>query len=130
LGCLQAQTCHTGHCPTGVTTQDPKRMRALVVPDKSERVFQFHKNTLIALKELLAAAGLNHPDELGPEHVIRRVSSSEVRSLATLHTWVKHNELLNGVADHAVFKVFWEASRHDSFAAPETVLSTRGTKEA
>jgi glutamate synthase domain-containing protein 2 len=130
LGCLQAQTCHTGHCPTGVTTQDPKRMRALVVPDKSERVFQFHKNTLIALKELLAAAGLNHPDELGPEHVIRRVSSNEVRSLATLHTWVKHNELLNGVADHAVFKVFWEASRHDSFAAPETVLSSRGTKEA
>jgi glutamate synthase domain-containing protein 2 len=28
LGCLQAQTCHTGHCPTGVTTQDPNRMRA------------------------------------------------------------------------------------------------------
>jgi glutamate synthase domain-containing protein 2 len=32
LGCLQAQTCHTGHCPTGVTTQDPRRMRALDVP--------------------------------------------------------------------------------------------------
>ena len=41
LGCLQAQTCHTGHCPTGVTTQDPQRMRALVVPDKAERVYQF-----------------------------------------------------------------------------------------
>ncbi len=25
LGCLQAQTCHSGHCPTGVTTQDPLR---------------------------------------------------------------------------------------------------------
>ena len=23
LGCVQAQACHTGHCPTGVTTQDP-----------------------------------------------------------------------------------------------------------
>ena len=76
LGCLQAQTCHTGHCPTGVTTQDPARMRALDVGDKSSRVHQFHRNTLIALKEMLGAAGLGHPRELGPEHVIRRVSAT------------------------------------------------------
>jgi glutamate synthase domain-containing protein 2 len=129
LGCLQAQTCHTGHCPTGVTTQDPKRMRALVVPDKAERVYQFHRNTLIALKELLAAAGLNHPSEIGPEHVIRRVSSTEVRSLATLHQWVRHGELLTGAPEHPVFKVFWDVSQAETFAAPETVLSTRKSKE-
>ncbi len=129
LGCLQAQTCHTGHCPTGVTTQDPKRMRALVVPDKAERVYQFHRNTLIALKELLAAAGLNHPSEIGPEHVIRRVSSTEVRSLATLHQWVRHGELLTGAPEHPVFKVFWDVSQAETFAAPETVLSTQKSKE-
>ncbi len=128
LGCLQAQTCHTGHCPTGVTTQDPKRMRALVVPDKAERVLQFHENTMEALKELLAAAGLNHPGELGPEHVIRRVSSTEVRSLAALHKWAKPGELLSGVPDLPVFKVFWDVSRADSFAAPETVLRMAATK--
>ena len=38
LGCIQAQTCHSGNCPTGVTTQDPKRQLALVVTDKAERV--------------------------------------------------------------------------------------------
>ncbi len=129
LGCLQAQTCHTGNCPTGVTTQDPKRMRALVVPEKSERVYQFHKNTLEALKELLAAAGLEHPADLGPEHVIRRVSSTEVRSLAALHTWARHGELLTGVPEHPVFKVFWEVSRADTFKAPPNVLSLRGSKE-
>jgi glutamate synthase domain-containing protein 2 len=128
LGCLQAQTCHTGHCPTGVSTQDPKRMRALVVPDKSERVLQFHQNTLHAMKELLAAAGLNHPSELGPEHVIRRVSSTEVRSLATLHTWAKPGELLSSVPDLPVFKVFWAVSRADSFTAPPNVLSMHGAK--
>ena len=104
-------------------------MRALVVPDKAERVFQFHKNTLVALKELLAAAGLTHPDQLGPEHVIRRVSATEVRSLAALHTWVQHRELLDGEPSHPVFKVFWAVSRAETFAAPETVLTTRGTKE-
>ena len=128
LGCLQAQTCHTGHCPTGVTTQDPKRMRALVVGDKAERVFQFHQNTLKALKELLAAAGLTHPADLGPEHVIRRVSSTEVRSLAALHTWAKPGELLSAIPELPVFKVFWAVSRADSFDAPPNVLSTRGVK--
>jgi magnesium transporter len=39
VGCIQAQTCHTGNCPTGVSTQDPQRQQALVVPTKAERVF-------------------------------------------------------------------------------------------
>lgn len=128
LGCLQAQTCHTGLCPTGVTTQDPQRMRALNVPDKATRVYQFHRNTLLALKEMLGAAGLSHPCDLGPEHVIRRVSATEVRSLAALHHWARPGELLAGVPDHPVFKVFWDVSRADSFAAPATALSQRGSK--
>jgi glutamate synthase domain-containing protein 2 len=122
LGCLQAQTCHTGHCPTGVTTQDPQRMRALVVPDKAERVYQFHHNTLHALQELVAAAGLSHPNQLGPEHIIRRVSSTEVRSLAALHLWLTPGELLNGTPDHPVFKMFWEVARAETFAAPDYLL--------
>ncbi|HMM76258.1 MAG TPA: FMN-binding glutamate synthase family protein [Gammaproteobacteria bacterium] len=128
LGCLQAQACHTGLCPTGVTTQDPRRMRALVVPDKAERVYQFHEQTLHALKELLAAAGLTHPSQLGPEHVIRRVSSTEVRSLAALHPWIQPGALLTTVPDHPVFKVFWSVSHADSFAPPPHVLSMHTTK--
>jgi glutamate synthase domain-containing protein 2 len=61
VGCIQAQSCHTGECPTGVATQDPLRQRAIVVPDKAERVASFHRNTLHALAELVAAAGLSHP---------------------------------------------------------------------
>ncbi|CAI3791984.1 hypothetical protein GLGCALEP_00313 [Pseudomonas sp. MM221] len=61
IGCIQSQSCHTNKCPTGVATQDPLRQRALVVPDKAERVASFHRNTLHALAEMLAAAGLEHP---------------------------------------------------------------------
>jgi glutamate synthase domain-containing protein 2 len=128
LGCIQSQTCHTGNCPTGVTAQEPKRMRALVVSDKAERAYRFQQNTLKALKELLAAAGLSHPQELAPEHVIRRVSSTEVRSLAALHQWVTPGQLLSGVPDHPAFKVFWQGARAESFAAPENILSLRGAK--
>lgn len=123
LGCLQAQTCHTGRCPTGVTSQDPTRMRALVVPDKAERVFNFHQNTLKALRELLEAAGLNHPSELAPEHVIRRVSHNEVRSLSTLHPWLRPGELLEKVPDSPVFQVYWAGSRADRFSGCRSVLS-------
>lgn len=59
LGCIQALRCHNNQCPTGVATQDKMLVKGLVVTDKSERVFHFHKNTLHAANELLAAAGKN-----------------------------------------------------------------------
>ena len=128
LGCIQSQTCHTDRCPTGVATQDPNRQAALDPDDKGTRVFNFHRNTLLALRDLLAAAGLLHPSELGPEHVIRRVSSTEVRSLAKLHHFVRHGELLEGVPDHAVFQVFWDQARADSFAAPAQTRDMQASK--
>ena len=84
LGCLQAQTCHTGHCPTGVTTQDPVRQQALVVPDKATRVYNFHQQTLHALQELVQAAGVNHPAEITAHHIVRRSGDHKVQSLAQL----------------------------------------------
>jgi len=128
LGCLQAQTCHTGHCPTGVTSQDPRRMRALVVPDKAERVHGFHESTLETLKELVEAAGLEHPAELGPEHIIRRISSTQVRSLANLYRWVKPGDLLEGVYRQPVFRSFWAEASPERFTPPSSLLAVRGYK--
>jgi hypothetical protein len=84
LGCIQAQHCHTGSCPTGVTTQDPLRQQSLVVPDKAERVYNFHQQTLHALQELIQAAGLNHPQEITAHHIVRRGTDHKVKSLAQL----------------------------------------------
>src|SRR5690606_10543575 len=52
IGCIQSRSCHTNTCPTGVATQDPLLQRALVVPDKAQRVYHFHRNTMIALSEM------------------------------------------------------------------------------
>ncbi len=84
LGCLQAQTCHTGNCPTGVTTQDPLRQQSLVVPDKATRVYNFHEQTLKALQELVQAAGVDHPREITAHHIVRRSGDHKVQSLAQL----------------------------------------------
>jgi glutamate synthase domain-containing protein 2 len=125
LGCIQAQTCHTDRCPTGVTTQDPKRWRSLDVADKGERVRAFHANTLHALRDLLCAAGLEHPAQLGPEHILRRVAPTEIRSLAALYWFLAPGELLGAIPEHAVFRDFWAQSRADSFAPPGKVRSGR-----
>jgi glutamate synthase domain-containing protein 2 len=84
LGCIQSQHCHTDQCPTGVTTQDPLRQQSLVVPDKAERVFNFHQQTLHALKELVQAAGLAHPRDITAHHIVRRTADRRVKSLAQL----------------------------------------------
>jgi hypothetical protein len=123
LGCIQAQTCHTGHCPTGVTTQDAKRQVALVVPDKAQRVRNFHRNTLESLKELLEAAGLHAPSELTLRHVMRRVSHAETRPLSALYPTVAQGSLRQ--ADNAealkdlplIFQDHWLSASASSFQA-------------
>jgi glutamate synthase domain-containing protein 2 len=124
LGCIQAQTCHTGRCPTGVTTQDPLRQRALVVPDKAERVYSFHRHTLQALQELVQAAGLEHPRQITAAHIVRRRADHQVQLLSNQLTFVRPGQLLEAIAGHAdwpsaAFSTYWPRARPDRFAPVE-----------
>lgn len=112
IGCIQSQSCHTDRCPTGVATQDKGRQRALVVPDKAERVAHFHHNTLHALSELTAAAGLEHPSEFHREHISRRISQSEVKTFADLYPELDTGSLLNGTADERYLASWRKADAH------------------
>jgi glutamate synthase domain-containing protein 2 len=121
LGCIQAQTCHTGRCPTGVTTQDPARQRALVVPDKAERVYRFHLHTMQALQELVQAAGLEHPSQITAAHIVRRRADHQVQLLSNQLTFVQPGELLEAIAGRAqwpsaAFSTYWPLARPDRFA--------------
>lgn len=115
LGCIQSLSCHTDRCPTGVATQDPTRARALVVPDKAERVASFHAATLHALAELVAAAGLDHPSALQPEHICRRITPSRVMSFAELYPPLAPGALLRGTEDPR-FAAAWAVADAQSFA--------------
>jgi glutamate synthase domain-containing protein 2 len=118
LGCIQSQSCHTGACPTGVATQDPQRMRALVVPTKADRVHLYHENTLHALKELVQAAGLNDPSALTANHIVRRNSEGAVKLLANLLPFARPNELLDGSEpSQQVFRIYWPMAQAGSFGA-------------
>ena len=98
VGCIQSQHCHTDRCPTGVATQDPVRQRALVVPDKMQRVVNFHRATVHELAELTAAAGLEHPREFRPIHISRRVSPKEVVTFDDVYPALDNKALVNGTA--------------------------------
>lgn len=115
LGCIQSLSCHTDRCPTGVTTQDPSRNRALVVPHKLERVYNYHHATLHALSELIAAAGLSHPDEIQPVHFSHRLTGTEVMSFARLYPELQPGELLSGT-ENPRFRDAWAMARADSFS--------------
>ncbi|WP_447740591.1 FMN-binding glutamate synthase family protein [Variovorax boronicumulans] len=116
LGCIQAQSCHTGHCPTGVTTQDPVRQQALVVPAKADRVRNFHRSTLHALQELVQAAGLDHPQQITAHHIVRRISDTEVRLLSNLVMQVQPGALLGPLDNqHTVFRTYWPLASAQSF---------------
>jgi hypothetical protein len=98
LGCLQSQKCHTNECPVGVATQDPLRQRGLVVSDKAQRVANFHRHTVNALLDLVAAAGLGSPAGLTPASIQRRSGPERAVSLAEAYEWLAPGQLLDGGA--------------------------------
>src|SRR5881227_4299496 len=116
LGCIQSLSCHTDRCPTGVTTQDPSRARALYVPLKIDRVHNYHLATLHSLTELIAAAGLEHPQQLRPIHFSQRTSTTDVKSFAQLYPSLRPGELLEGTEDPR-FREAWAMARAETFAA-------------
>jgi hypothetical protein len=104
-----------------VTTQDPLRQQALVVPNKAERVYRFHRNTLEALKELVQAAGLTHPGQITATHIVRRTAVHDVRLLANQLTFLRPGELLGamrGECDwpHNVFRFYWPVAQAHTFS--------------
>ncbi len=91
------------------------RQRAVNVPDTAERVASFHRETVKALAELLAAAGLEHPRELGPHHFMRRAEGGRIMTFAERYTFLKPGELLSG-APGTLFAEPWALARSDSFS--------------
>lgn len=81
IGCIHAQLCNTNTCPAGVATQDKRLMKGLNVADKSERCYNYHKNTVHSFMELLGATGASHPDELSPDNLMRMAEDGDMQTM-------------------------------------------------
>jgi glutamate synthase domain-containing protein 2 len=116
VGCIQSRSCHTNRCPVGVATQDLHRQKALVVPQKAERVFQFHRNTVEALSEIIAAAGLKHPAEIEPRHFYIRLGGPATLAADRGAVWLAPGSLLDGSAPED-YMDYWTTADANSFRA-------------
>lgn len=101
IGCIQSRTCNTDMCPTGVATQNHLRQKALDPVDKGTRVFQFHKNTIHALTEILSAAGIQHPSELKPDYIMKRNENGVAQPFSKQLMYMEPGSLLSKSAEEA-----------------------------
>jgi glutamate synthase (ferredoxin) len=67
IGCIQAQRCHTGHCPTGVATQNRWLMHGLNPTDKAARLANYVSVLRKELSQLARASGVDHPSKVALE---------------------------------------------------------------
>ncbi len=95
LGCIQALKCNSNKCPTGVATQDPYLTRGLVVEDKKDRVYHYHRRTVNAVREMLAAMGVQNSVDARPWHLMRRTADQGMKSYAELYPELEPGILLD-----------------------------------
>ena len=85
IGCIQAQRCHTGHCPTGVATQNRWLMRGLDPTLKAARLANYLVSLRKELDALAHACGQPHPALVPLEHLDIVVSANETRPARTMY---------------------------------------------
>lgn len=122
IGCIQAQRCHLGTCPTGITTQDPARQRGLVPAVQGPRAARFHTETLKSLARIVAAVGFEHPRDLAPHHLIHRVGPERALPMDEIKVFLPHGVLL-AAPEETIYAPWWRAAQADSFR-PATDLAT------
>lgn len=115
IGCIQAVRCNTNTCPSGVATQDRRRMRAVVVDERKHHVAKFHNVNIQSFLDLVGAMGLRSPGELTPNHVYRRTANETEKTYGQLYTFLEPGQLLNDKDVDPVFAEHWAMARADAF---------------
>ncbi len=115
IGCVQSRHCNNNLCPTGIATQDPARAKAVDVIDKSERVKNFHRNTLKSFYELTGSMGLDDPAKLMPQMIKRRTSNGLLSPVGSMVAPLKTNNLIDGSDIAEPWQHWWSQCHADSF---------------
>lgn len=115
LGCIQALECHTNTCPTGVATQNPKLVKGLVPEEKSVRVFRFQHETVKSAMELMASAGIKHPDEVDRSIVSMRLDSTRIQTFMETYPELTKGCLLNEDTVPERLSYFWKKAAAEKF---------------
>lgn len=122
LGCIQSRHCNTNLCPTGIATQDPARAKAIDVDVKSERVKNFHHNTLHSFFELVGSMGLDDPKKLSAQMIKKRSPYGTQMSLGSLTVPLQENSLIEGGLVDETWQQWWQASSAEQFYVDDVFI--------
>lgn len=114
LGCIQSRQCNKNTCPTGITTQNERLQRGLVVDEKKHRVANFHANTIKSFLEIVGSMGLHSSTEITPHLLMKRVHLNQMIPLSSVYDFIKPGALLSNNVPHP-FRTYWDRSSADSF---------------
>jgi glutamate synthase domain-containing protein 2 len=115
LGCIQARSCNTNHCPVGIATQDPARNQGVVVADKAPRVARYHGDTIRSFLELVGSTGLDHPSDVGPGDVLRRIDANTIKNFGEIYEYLPEGSLLEKHGLPAGWDLDWNRASPDHF---------------
>ncbi|BHH85216.1 FMN-binding glutamate synthase family protein [Desulforhopalus sp. 52FAK] len=122
LGCIQALECNNNKCPTGITTQDPRFVKGLVVEDKIPRVANFHRQSIRSVSELLAAAALKNTEQLNRSHINRRVNATTTQRYDEIFPYIPVGSLLEEPYPER-FSHFMEEASERCFSPDQCLVS-------
>lgn len=122
LGCIQSRHCNTNLCPTGIATQDPARAKAIDVDVKSERVKNFHHNTLHSFFELVGSMGLDDPKKLSAQMIKKRSPYGTQMSLGSLTAPLQENSLIEDRLVDETWQQWWQASSAEQFYVDDVFI--------
>lgn len=114
LGCVQSMRCHEDTCPTGIATQDKTRQRGLVVEDKAERVANFQRATIGALRTMVVAMGLDNPWQITPDHINERLNSARAHAIDRIYDFLPQGILLSD-PESTHYARYWNAAQAHTF---------------
>ena len=117
LGCIQAVRCNTNTCPTGITTQDPKRYKVLKPKKRAQQVANFHNNTIKSFTNFVGAMGLQSVEQLSPFMLFREVSGDYKSSYGDIYApiYLEEGELLKEGSVPEFYKHVWPEADPNTF---------------
>ena len=115
LGCIQALQCHSNTCPTGVATQNPDLEKGLVPEEKSIRVARYQHETVKSAVDLMASAGISHPDDVGRNVVSTRIDRTRIATFEEIYPELENGCLVNENTVPERFLMAWKRASVEKF---------------
>lgn len=96
MGCMQSLKCDRNSCPTGIATQNRWLAYGIEPGEKSQRVADFHRQTLASCREIMSSMGVSSARSLTRAHVLRLTMDGVRRPLEQISETIMPGDLRSG----------------------------------